>query len=98
RKVQVAGGHPARAVFDVADQRALADVEIEGASSAAHAHKRYDQMHRHRGFAGAALLVADDDNMRLPMRRRGFVGVGKRHNAHPPKSAGAAVLAWDATP
>jgi hypothetical protein len=53
------------AVLDVAGERALAGVEID----AAHAHpgpqQGHDHMHRRGGLARAALLVPQNDDMRL---------------------------------
>jgi hypothetical protein len=53
------------AVLDVAGECALAGVEIDAAHAHPAAQQRHDHMHCRGGFARAALLVPENDDMRL---------------------------------
>src|SRR3954468_13334817 len=52
------------AIFDITAERALPGIEIDRADLVALGQQRHDQMHGDSRLAGAALLVADDDDMR----------------------------------
>ncbi len=73
--------NPAGAVFEIASERALADVEIHDPDLHAHAQKADAEVHGDGGFAGPALFVADDNGVRQP-RATGCVrsSVGSCHH------------------
>ena len=64
-----------RAVFEEARHRLLARVEIDAGDLVAGLEQGDGEMDRDRRFAGAALLVADDDDMRAAQFRRVVVEV-----------------------
>ncbi len=68
RRARVAD--PARAVFDIAGERTLADVEIHDPDGHAHAQKADAQVHRDGGLARPALFVADNNRVRQPASGR----------------------------
>lgn len=57
---------PAGAIAEIPAEGPLAQVEIHRPDRLAHAQERDRQMHGHGGLAGAALLIAHHDEMRLP--------------------------------
>jgi len=52
-----------RAIFDVVSEGALAAVQIDDRHGTPHAHERNRDVHRGGGLAGAALFVAENDDM-----------------------------------
>jgi tripartite ATP-independent transporter DctM subunit len=76
---------PVVTVLDVARQRLLLEIEIEGGDALSSLEQRHHDMHRNRRLAGAALVVADHDHMRTATRARarnrrrsGRAGAGHR--------------------
>ena len=53
------------AILDIAGKRSLAGIEIDAADRSAGPQQRHDQMHGGGRLARPALLVAQDDDMRL---------------------------------
>ena len=69
---------PAGAVLDIAGERALAAVRVDGGDAVAHLQQGDGDMHRRRCLARPALLVAEDDHMRVSR-------CGRRFSRHQPR-------------
>ncbi len=63
RHIRAAAGGEGLAGGEVAGQGGLAGVQIDGPDAVAVAQQADDEVHRRGGFAGAALLVAEGDDI-----------------------------------
>ena len=57
------------AVFDVTGQGSLTRIQIDAGDTGTRRQQRGDDMHGRRGFARAALLIANDNDMGVLVRR-----------------------------
>ena len=64
-QVHIALAGPAGAVFQMAGEGGLTQIEIDGRHHLAHAHQRDGEVNGDGGFARPALLIAHHDHMRL---------------------------------